>query len=221
MRVILAGATGLVGGMALKQLLKKPGVELVATITRRPVETGGPKHSAIIAPMEEWAAAVEKQPCDVGICCLGTTIKAAGSKDAFAAVDLVAVQAFAQACRKSGARQFIMVTSVGADPKSGNFYLATKGKAEIAACAAGFERVDIMRPGLLVGTRSGPTRVGERLAIAISPFTDLITPNVLSRYRSIPAECVAKAIAGITGATEHGIFRHHNDDMRAIQSNSD
>ena len=221
MNVILAGASGLVGGIALREMSDRPGIGSITTVTRRPVPSAGHKHVPIVAPIDEWPAQVAKSAPDVGICCLGTTIKAAGSKDAFAEVDLSAVAAFAKSCRDAGARQFVMVTSVGADPNARNFYLAIKGRAEIAVRDLEFERLDIMRPGLLLGHRDGPVRVGERIAMALSPLTDLLTPQVLSRYRSIPAKIVGRAIADCVGATEPGVFKHHNDDMRAIRSELD
>lgn len=221
MRVVLAGASGLVGGMVLKNLAAGSDVSSITTFTRKPIGSEGSKHVPVVAPVSAWTEETVKASPNVGVCCLGTTIKAAGSRDAFAAIDLVAVQDFAQACRDGGARQFIMVTSVGADADARNFYLSTKGRAEAAVREIGFERLDIMRPGLLVGHREGPIRFGERIAIAISPLTDLLTPNVLSRYRSIPAQIVARAITACVGATGHGVFKHHNEEMRATRSDLD
>lgn len=221
MHVILAGVTGLVGGLVLDRLSRRSDVNAITTVARRPVECLGPKHVSVVAPVAEWPQHVAKADGNVGICCLGTTIRAAGSKDAFAAIDLDAVTAFAKACRAGGAQQFIMVTSVGADPVARNFYLSVKGKAEAAVRDMGFDRLDFMRPGLLVGQRSGPLRAGERIAMAISPLTDVLTPNVLSRYRSVPAGIVAKAIVGCIGAPQRGVFAHHNDEMRAIRSDLD
>ena len=221
MRIIMVGATGLVGGLALKHLTARPDLESLTTITRSPITPSDERHFPEVAPMAAWSDRVAKGGFDIGICCLGTTIKAAGSKQAFAAVDMVAVGDFALACKAAGARQFMMVSSVGADAHSRNFYLSTKGKAEASVRNVGFERVDIFRPGLLVGRRKGAIRLGESVAIAVSPLTDLLTPNVLSRYRSVKAEAVAKAITSLAGAEEAGHFIHHNDEIRAAQSDLD
>ena len=221
MRIILAGATGLVGGRVLDYLRARDDATNVSTVSRRPLSGADRKLDQIVAPASEWAAHIADLKCDVAVCCLGTTIKAAGSQEAFAALDHKAVVAFAAACRAAGARQVLLVTSVGADAGSRNFYLSTKGKAEADIRGLGFARVDIFRPGLLTGQRPGPLRFGERLAMAVSPLTDMLTPNVLSRYRSIPAQSVAHAIAGLTGAQEAGEFIHHNDDMQAIISKTD
>ncbi len=221
MKVVLAGASGLVGSQVLQKLMSRTDVLSVTTITRQPIAISSDKHVSIVAPLDAWPDHVAAAGPDIGICCLGTTIRAAGSREAFAAVDLDAVTAFARACHVGGARQFIMVTSVGADAAARNFYLSTKGKAEAAVQQVGFARLDIMRPGLLVGQRTGPTRIGERVAIAISPITDLLTPNVLSRYRSIPAQIVARSICAIAGTPEAGVFKHYNDAMRPIRSELD
>lgn len=221
MRIILAGATGLVGGRILERLFARSDVTNVTTVARRALSGVASKQDQIVAPASEWPAHIADRKCDVAVCCLGTTIKAAGSQDAFAALDHAAVVAFASACRAAGARQALLVTSVGADAGSRNFYLSTKGQAEADVRGLGFARIDIFRPGLLTGQRPGPLRVGERLAIAVSPLTDMLTPNVLSRYRSIPAQSVAHAMARLTGAEGAGEFIHHNDDMQAIISKTD
>jgi uncharacterized protein YbjT (DUF2867 family) len=221
MRIILAGATGLIGGYVLERLLARSDVTNVTTVSRRALSAVDSKQDEIVAPASEWPAHIADRSCDVAVCCLGTTIKAAGSQQAFAALDHTTVVAFASACRAAGARQLLLVTSVGADAGSRNFYLSTKGKAEADIRGLGFARVDIFRPGLLTGQRPGPLRVGERLAMAVSPLTDTLTPNVLSRYRSVPAQSVADAMARLTGAQDAGAFVHHNDDMQAIISKTD
>ena len=204
---VLAGATGLVGS-AVAQLLPSGDLTIIA---RRAVECTGALH--LTGPMLDWPRLMVGQTFDVAICCLGTTIKQAGSKEAFAAVDLEGVAAFAGAARMAGARQLLMVSSVGADASAANFYLQTKGKAEAAVQALGFARVDIFRPGLLRGDRAGPTRLGESIGMAVSPLTDLLTPRGLDKYRSIAATTVAAAICALTGRDGEGVFIHHNREM--------
>jgi len=108
-----------------------------------------------------------------------------------------------------------MVSSVGANAKASNFYLATKGKAEDGVKAIGFARVDIFRPGLLRGERSGATRPVERLMISLSPITNLLTPRLFDHYRAIDADDVAGAMAGVVGKAGEGMFVHHNRAMWA------
>lgn len=221
MRIILAGATGLVGGHVLSGLLARDDVTCVTTTSRRQIEARGDKHFQIVAPMADWPGKIAGGDFNVAISCLGTTIKAAGSQAAFAAIDHGGVVDFASVCRAAGAKHFLLISSVGADAGSRNFYLSTKGKAEADVSSLGYDRLDIFRPGLLVGHRSGPVRPGERVAMAISPLTDLLTPNVLSRYRSTSVELVSGAVCALAGASGAGAFIHYNDEMRAISSETD
>jgi uncharacterized protein YbjT (DUF2867 family) len=206
MRLLFAGATGLVGGHLLK-LLGRHDVTLVG---RRQAET---EHEQLIGPPEKWADLVAGREFDVAISTLGTTIRQAGSQAAFAAIDRDAVEMLARAARNAGAGQFLLVSSVGASYRATNFYLRTKGEAEEAVRGLGFDRVDIFRPGLLTGERQGPVRPVERIMIALSPLTDLLTPAVLDQYRSIPARSVAAALAGAIGQAKRGTHVHHNREM--------
>ena len=215
LRIILAGATGLVGRHLLQILCASPHVEAIVSVGRRAVGVAHPKLEERIGPAEQWPQLMEGG-FDVACATLGTTIRDAGSQEAFFAVDHDLLLAFARAACGAGTRQFLMVSSVGAHAASRNFYLATKGKAEASVANIGFERLDIFRPGLLRGHRDGRVRLGERVAMALSPITDVLTPQVLSRYRSTPALRVAQAIHAVTGANEPGQFVHHNDEMIQI-----
>ena len=209
MRIILAGATGLVGGLLLPKLAGHD----VTIIARREIANAPQGSTQLIGAMGEWPRLMAGGAWDIAISCLGTTIKQAGSKAAFAAVDLDGVDAFARAAQTAGARQFMLVSSVGANAGASNFYLQTKGLAEAAVQGQGFDCVDIFRPGLLRGERTGVARTGESLAMALSPVTDLLTPRALDRYRSIAADTVASAICALTGIRDEGVFIHHNRDM--------
>jgi uncharacterized protein YbjT (DUF2867 family) len=206
MRIVFAGASGLVG----RQLLALLGRHDVTLLARREFGFAGRQR---IGPADGWPALIAGEQFDAAISTLGTTIRQAGSRQAFAALDRDAVAALARAARECGARRFLIVSSVGADPVSPNFYLRTKGEAEAAVKAAGFDRVDIFRPGLLRGDRPGVSRPMERLMMTISPVTDLLTPAVLDRYRSIAAADVARAMAATLSAIESGVHVHHNRDM--------
>lgn len=216
MRIILAGATGLIGRSLLERLCTSPEVTAITLVGRRSAGVEHPKVIERIGPADQWPTLLEGQGGDVAMSALGTTIADAGSQDAFFAVDHDAVLSFARATCAAGAAQFLMVSSVGAHAASRNFYLATKGKVEASVDQIGFHRVDILRPGLLRGRRQGRLRLGERIAIALSPVTDFLTPAVLARYRSIRSTQVARALHQLAGATESGTFVHHNEDMLAL-----
>lgn len=214
-KVVIAGATGLVGKQLVVALSGQEGVETHILVRRKPerVPAGVIVHKASPA---DWPAEVAAIKPDVAISCLGTTMKVAGSKAAFRAVDFDLVAAFAQAAKQAGARHMIAVSSVGASDKSANFYLKTKGEAETAMVQAGFDRVDFLRPGLLTGGERPESRPGESAAIMLAPLTDLLMVGGLSRYRSIPALLVAQAIANLALAGGQGKHIHENDAIRAL-----
>jgi uncharacterized protein YbjT (DUF2867 family) len=206
-RIILAGATGLIGGLVAARL---PGV---TAIGRRAAD--GIAHQLIARP-EEWPALIADAKPTIAISTLGTTIRRAGSQEAFATIDHDLVIAFARAAREAGAQRFIMVSSVGANAMAGNFYLKTKGRAEQGVRALGFERVDIMRPGLLVADRPGDARPVERLMILLSPLTNTLTPARFDHYRAVDASAVGDAIVALAGADQSGVFVHHNREILAL-----
>jgi uncharacterized protein YbjT (DUF2867 family) len=215
MHIIIAGATGLVGRHLLALLIADERVTRITSVGRRAADLIAPKLSCKIGGIADWPHLVAEAGADIAISTLGTTLKQAGSREAFAAVDYDAVMGFASAARTAGARQFLMVSSVGASAASSNFYLQTKGQAEDAVRAMGFDRVDIFRPGLLRGDRGGPVRIGERIGMAVSPLTDLLTPRAFDKYRSIAASDVASAMYRSAGALEEGVFVHHHREMMA------
>ncbi len=212
--IIVAGGSGLVGGQLLDRLGGSAD-DSVHALLRRPVaqRRGVTQH---VADPATWPAAIADLEPRIFISTLGTTIAQAGSHAAFLAVDSTLVLALAQSARNVGATHAIIVSSVGASASSSTFYLRTKGAAEDAINAMGFARVDIMRPGLLIGERSGPARPAERIAMALSPLTNLLTPRALDRYRAIDAATVAAAIAALAAGSDPGRFVHHNRDMQRL-----
>jgi uncharacterized protein YbjT (DUF2867 family) len=211
MTILLAGASGLVGSHLVAVLPS----EQLHLVVRRAIAAEA--HQSIDVP-ENWPAHIKATKPTIAISTLGTTIKQAGSQAAFRAVDFDLIVSVAAAAKSAGARQFIMVSSVGASARASNFYLKTKGEAEDTVKSMGFDRVDILRPGLLKGNRTGPARPVEAALIALTPITDALTPAVLNQYRSIEAQTVAKAIVRLAEQTERGDFIHHNAEMLALAS---
>ena len=211
LRIIIAGSTGLMGSLLLKRLSGHD----VTLIGRRANRDASATTQQLIGDTADWPRLMADVKCEVAICTLGTTMAQAGSKAAFAAVDHDAVIAFAKAAKAGGARQFMIVSSVGANAKASNFYLATKGQAEDGVNAIGFARIDIFRPGLLRGKRGGTVRPVERLMINLSPITNLLTPRLFDHYRAIDANDVAGAMATLVGKVGEGVFAHHNREMLA------
>ncbi len=207
----MIGATGLIG-RSLAPLLVAADHDLLI-IGRRDSGVSGARD--VVRAVEDWPAALGEWRGDVAISTLGTTWRNAGSWPAFRAIDLDAVIAFAGAAQAAGARQFIMVSSVGASEGSRSTYLALKGEVERALEDLAFDRIDIVRPGLLRGDRGAERRFGERLGILISPMTNLLLRGPVGRYRAIDAETVAAAMSTLTGESGRGRFVHHNREIRA------
>lgn len=210
-RVLLAGASGLIGTGVMQAAPAHRAVRLVA-LTRREVPIPrGTKMEMMVADPAGWPEAIKAIAPEAVICALGTTRRKAGSEEAFRAVDHDLVVRLATAAKDAGASQFVLVSSVGADPLSKAFYLRVKGEAEAAVTKLKFRRLDILRPGLLRGARSGDRRPLERLAILASPLTDLLLHGARQRFRSVPARTVAAAALQLTSEKAAGRFVHEHD----------
>lgn len=209
---LIVGATGLVGGAVIERF----GATGVTVLTRRPVEGLAPQHAQQVAATDGWPDIITVAKPVTLICCLGTTIRQAGSQAAFRAVDHDLILAAAAAAKRAGASHMIAVSSVGASAKAGNFYLRTKGETEDGLRALGFDRLDLLRPGLLRGERPGPPRLGEGLATIAAPFADALLHGAFRRYRSISGAIVAAAIVALTGQGGLGVHIHENDAIRAL-----
>jgi uncharacterized protein YbjT (DUF2867 family) len=189
--VALAGATGLVGREILQGLLADPSVAAIHVLGRRPIETGDPKVTAHIV---DFRALPSLPSVDELFLALGTTIKVAGSQEAFRAVDFDANLAVARAALAAGAKRAGLVSAMGASAKSGIFYNRVKGELEDALSALPFEGLVVARPSFLAGNREAlgqPIRRGEGVALAVSRVLGPLFPR---NYRSVPAAAVAKAL---------------------------
>jgi uncharacterized protein YbjT (DUF2867 family) len=139
----------------------------------------------------------------------------AGSKPAFKAVDFDAVMAFARAAKQSGVTHFLVVTAVGADTESRAFYSRIKGAVEIELTNIGFDRLDILRPGLLLGQRQSH-RFVEQVLQVLSPAIALITRGPWARYASISAEQLAGALLALCHETSLGTFYHQSPELQSL-----
>ncbi|SDD16020.1 NAD(P)H-binding protein [Aquimonas voraii] len=219
MRVLLIGGSGLVGRALAARLSSRP--ELQLDLLLRRVASGVSPGARVFAAeplseaLQQWQSA--GQGCDVFISALGTTRSIAGSIDAFARVDRDLVLLMAKAARAAGAQQAILVSSVGADPRSRNDYLRIKGQVEAAVANLGFERCDFLQPGLLLGEREGqPARPAERLGQRLAPLFNALLIGRLARYRAIEAGTVAAAASALIGRRGSGICRHQGPALQAL-----
>ena len=211
-RVLLVGATGLVGTRVMELCVGRDDVRLVA-LTRR--EAPMPKRARmemVVADPADWPRAIARMAPDAVICALGTTWRKAGQDEAaFRAVDEALVLRVARAARAAEVSNFVLVSSVGADRASRAFYLRVKGDVEAALRKLRFPRLDILRPGLLRGPRRGDRRVGERIAIWLSPLGNLFLYGSRRRFRAIDARLVARAALRAATEKARGTFVHDND----------
>jgi uncharacterized protein YbjT (DUF2867 family) len=210
--VWIAGASGLVGGHALDALLDDPGFERVVSFGRRELERTHPKLDQRRVDFAGFDAGDAAAP-EVAVCALGTTIKKAGSKEAFRAVDHDAVLAFARAAKERGAGAFVVVTALGADARSSVFYNRVKGEVESTLEELGFESLTVLQPSLLLGDRQ-ESRTGEHIAIVASRLlAPLLRPL---RSRPIEALTVGRAAARLAIEARPGTQRIHSGDLHAL-----
>jgi len=192
---LIAGSTGLVGGLCLKLLLDHPAYERVVAVVRSGQGISHPKYFERIVSFDDLGN-VPMVEAQEAFCALGTTRKKAGSKDAFYRVDHDYVANFAYWARGGGTELFSLVSSVGANPNSGNFYLATKGDVEQAIKEQHFPRVDVFRPGQLLGHRN-EVRLVEQIGDVVFKVVKPLLAGPLRQYRAIEASSVAAAMVAM------------------------
>jgi uncharacterized protein YbjT (DUF2867 family) len=208
---VIAGASGLVGSLCLKLLLEDESYDRVVAVSRRALAVSHPKLQQEIVDF----GALGEHPawvCDAVFCALGTTIRTAGSQAAFRRVDYDFVQAFAKWTHAGGAQSFALVSSVGANAASGNFYIRTKGEAEESVKNEGFRDTHLFRPSLLMGDRS-ERRFGESVAAAVMLPLQFALLGGLMRYRPARALDVARAMVAASSSPRPGVHVYEYTDI--------
>lgn len=214
---LVAGGTGLVGRELIEALLADSSVGAVHVLVR----TANPelaRRNGLRQHVVDYAKPlVGLPPADDAFCCLGTTIKVAGSQAAFRAVDFDAALAFARAARACGATRLGVVSALGADASSGVFYNRVKGELEQAVRTLGFECVLLARPSLLLGDRTAlgqPTRIGERVGAALNVPLGWLLPDSV---RPIAARTVALGLMRAVQACDRpGVFTLPSHELQVI-----
>jgi uncharacterized protein YbjT (DUF2867 family) len=190
---VLVGTTGLVGGRLLSRLLAHPDYDRVVAWVRRPVSLQIHKFSQLVVDFDrlaEYAAQFDAQDVYVA---LGTTIKQAGSREAFRRVDFDYPLEIARIAKARGAQRFLLVTALGADARSRVFYSRVKGEVEEAVASVDIPRTWFFRPSLLVGARKEDRRA-ERFGNAVGKVVGPFLVGGLRKYRPIAADAVAAAM---------------------------
>lgn len=204
---VVAGGTGLVGRHLLTQLLDDSRYERVIAVGRRSPALTHARLETVKSDLTDLGKIGSKLAADDAYCCLGTTLRAAGSKAAFEAVDYHMVVNFARAAQVSGARRMFMVSALSANPKSPVYYSRVKGRAEQALRETGFDTLHIVQPSLLMGERS-EKRLGEGLAQKLAPVFNPLLTGRLAKYRAIRADAVASALLELSRRKDRGVFVH-------------
>jgi uncharacterized protein YbjT (DUF2867 family) len=188
LRLLLVGATGVVGRQVLQLALADSRVSRVIAVSRSAL----PPHSKLENPLQDFSSLPADAPwweVDAVICTLGTTIKVAGSQAAFAAVDRDLPLQIARLARKAGASRFALNSSLGAS-LNGNFYLRTKAETEEEIRRLAYPSFTIVRPSLIDASRH-ESRPGERLGLFIA---HVFRPLIPQRYRAVKPERIARAL---------------------------
>lgn len=209
---IIIGATGLTGSALLNQLLNDNDFNRVISFTRKQIALTHPKlvqHTIDFNQLNNYKELIKG---DVVFCCMGTTIKTAGSQEAFKKVDLVYPTEFAKIAKQNEVKEFYLQSSLGADSNSKNFYLKTKGEAEQTIQQLNFESFASFRPSMLLGKRT-EFRFGEVVGKAVMQVFSFLFIGKLKRYKAIHVNQVARAMIKQAKLNKPGNFIIENEEM--------
>ena len=207
----LAGASGLIGSYLLQELLNDPFFETVRILIRKPMDIAHPKlEKKIVDFSDSDSLLVALSNSDAVFCSIGTTMKKMkGDKDTYRKIDFDIPVKLARFCKMTGCEKFILVSSLGANSKSYNFYQKLKGETDEAIKESGVKTIHIMRPSILLGDRK-ESRIGEDIGKAVMTALSFLIPV---KYKPTHAKDVAKAMLALTKQNEEGYFIHENKDI--------
>lgn len=212
---LVAGASGLVGRALLGRLEESGEYDRIHLLLRRPLGRQDARVLEHLVDFDRLAGSGEAiGRVDAAFCCLGTTIRKAGSKAAFRRVDHDYALEFGRLAAGLGARVLAVVSSLGADPESGNFYLRVKGETERDLSQIGFRSLVVLRPSLLTGDRQ-EFRLGERIGGAVLGVLSPLMVGTLGRVRPVAADQVALAMAHAVREARDGVQVLESEQIRA------
>lgn len=204
---IVTGYTGLVGSCLLDRLVSGNEYDPIKLVGRRAPGQSDPRLRLVQTELGDLRQLSGELSADDAYCCLGTTLRAAGSRAAFERVDFHMVVDFAREVHAAGAKRFFLVSSLSADPRSPIFYSRVKGRAEQALSEIGFEALHILRPSLLLGARQ-ERRPGEAIAQKLMPAFNRLMIGPVAKYRAVHAEDVAGALLALARHPSGGVQIH-------------
>jgi uncharacterized protein YbjT (DUF2867 family) len=211
MKAAISGSTGFIGTHLIELLKTEEAFEKIDVLTRKQIDLP-PKFNVLV---NSDLKKQQLENVDVAFCALGTTIKTAGSQEAFYHVDHDLVLAFAKNVKAAGAKTFVLVSSVGANPSTSNFYLRVKGETERDLQEIGFESVIILRPSMLMGERK-EFRFGEWVGKGLMSIFNPIMIGSMSKYRGIHGKTVANAMLKLGKENLKGVHILEGDDLHAF-----
>ena len=209
---ILAGATGLIGSKLLELLLNEDAYSRVVALSRKKLTVSNTKLLNIVVDFDNLQNYSSLLKGDDVFCCLGTTIKEAGSKGAFRKVDYDYPVSLAKTTHQEGARQFLLVSALGANKNSSIFYNRVKGEVQEAVGKMEFEGLHIFQPSLLLGSRVRK-RTGEYIGKAVMNTFDFFIPK---KYKAIESVKVARAMLTIANREQRGTIIYESDQLQSF-----
>ncbi|NVO03593.1 MAG: NAD(P)H-binding protein [Bacteroidetes bacterium] len=211
-KALLVGANGLVGSNCLMELLDDPFYEKVEIWVRNSMKLSHPKLIEKIVDFDNLES-IQSEEINHVYCCLGTTIKKAGSQEAFIKVDYTYVVELAKFCEKISVEKLLVVSSIGAKEKSSNFYLKTKGRMEEAIKLYNIPGIYIFQPSFLLGKRN-ETRIGESIGKVLINASGVFMFGKLAKYKGIEAKTVAKSMIHFAKSSSNGIQIIESDQIK-------
>lgn len=212
---LIIGSTGLIGSHLLDLLLESQEYDKVITFVKRDSGIQHPKLKQHIIDFDKPETYKELVVGDDFFCTIGTTIKKAGSQDAFRKVDFEYPKQFASLAQQNKVKQFLIITSLGADANSSNFYLKTKGEIQDFLKNCAFESISILQPSLLLGNRT-EFRLGEKMGVYFMKLFSFLFIGNLKKYKAIQSEAVAKAMFIIAQKNYKGFQIIESDSIQEI-----
>jgi uncharacterized protein YbjT (DUF2867 family) len=217
-KAVVVGATGLIGSQLVKQLIENSCYSEIRILGRRNIDIQHEKIRFYQVDMDQLQKHASLFEVEDVFCCLGSTIKKAGSQENFKKVDLYMVIAAAKATEQY-AQQFIMVSSLGAKADSWNFYLKTKGEAEKSVLAMNIPSIYILRPSILFGDRK-EKRGGEKMGIYFMKFFSPVMIGPLKKFRGNKDTSVAKIMIQCALSGKKGKYIYESTDIEQMIKNN-
>jgi uncharacterized protein YbjT (DUF2867 family) len=215
-KVLLIGATGLTGSQCLRELIADNNFAQIEAWVRKPLDISHPKLKCVITDFSKISH-IQSTTATHIFCCLGTTIRKAGSQEAFREIDCGYVVELAKLAERSHAEKFIVISSLGASADSGNFYLHVKGEMEEAVKNCSIPSIIILRPSILLGKRQ-EFRIGEVIGKGLFRTFNFLLVGKLKKYRGIESATVARAMLTLAKEQSEGVYIIESDHIHKWQA---